>query len=318
MRCPLCIQVKKKIYERSAEHLDLNQLIRFLDTLPSLERINLEGNYSEPLLYPDVIKLVEYFKKRSLKIIISTNASFKTESFWQQLGCLLDAKDIIRFAIDGSNQELYSKYRVGGDLELVLKNHATVKNNSKCRTVLQHICFKYNQNDKENIKNIFYNEGFDFLNFVKCYMGEFTTDEVTPVDEVRSYYKLFNKALSAKEERTTDLICDSKIRGEIYINHRGEIFLCGSHDQGESFDVGININSPEEEIFKSLNATFNKRNQSSICQSDCNLLCYSVGRRFPDLLIDKNNNERNVKYFSKDIDECHQQIDDIFNAVIKR
>lgn len=320
MRCPLCIQTKKKLYEEPAKNLELNRLIHFLDKLPNLERVNLEGNYSEPLLYPEILSLIAYFKKRSLKIIISTNASFKGEDFWTQLGELLNEDDVIRFAIDGSNQELYSKYRVGGDLSSVLKNHSVLKRNSKCRTVLQNIRFKFNQNDEENIKNIFQVEKFDYLNFTKCYMSsEFSDEGVSPIDEVKNYYKLFNRAISS-EEKVNDpyLICDSKLRGEIYINHNGEVYLCGSHDSGGKSHTGITIDSEENDIFKFLNDTFMKRSSSSICKSDCNVLCYSVGRKYPDTLIDKNGTKKEIKYFSKDIDEDHREIEEIFNAVMKR
>lgn len=317
LRCPLCIQVKNKIYEKKSSNLDIGQLMAFLDKIPNVERANLEGNYSDPLLHPNIFDLIKYLKDRNIKIIISTNGSFGDGEFWKKLGDFLNDADIVRFAIDGSTQELYEKYRVGGKLNKVLESHRSLKSNSSCRTVLQNIVFEHNLEDKDRIQDLFVRENFDYLNYIKSYMSDYSGKELKPEPKVHRYYNLFNRVIS-DESSNRSIVCDSFVRKEIYINHLGNIYLCGSHDSGDYLKSNININSPIEEVLDFINKQYQNRGESSVCRSDCNLLCYAVGRQYPDTLIDKLNNVTEQKYFCKDVHEDHEQLESLLDDFLKK
>ena len=66
--------------------------------------------------------------------------------------------DYITIAVDGSNQELYEQYRVGGDLELVksnIKQLVDLRNRSGRRAPfveLQFLVFEHNKQDIDSIR----------------------------------------------------------------------------------------------------------------------------------------------------------------------
>lgn len=151
LRCPHCDSLTLGMPNKPATNLDLSALVAFLDQLPALETVLIEGAYSDQLMYPKLLDVIKYCKIRGLRIRFCTHGSARSREWWEQLGNLLNEGDIIRFAIDGSTQELHSKYRVNSQLVTVLENHATIKRCSKVTTILQHIIFEYNKYDTDRV-----------------------------------------------------------------------------------------------------------------------------------------------------------------------
>lgn len=285
LRCPHCLSLVYGMPEKPSIHLDLSALLSFLDKLISLETVLVEGAYSDQLMYPQLLDVISYCKKRKLKIRICTHGSARNESWWKELACLLDENDIVRFAIDGSSQELHEKYRVNSQLKKVLKNHSILKENSKVMTSLQHIVFEYNKHDTENVIALSKKEKFDRCEVIQC--GNVVIDsnlekeKITPVKDLLLYYKKNNKILS-DIKFSNNYTCDSKIRDEIYINHRGEVVLCADHDNDV---IKPNIfNSDIDNIFQYINNSMDK----NICFKNCNTLDYNVGKKFPIKIYSEN------------------------------
>jgi MoaA/NifB/PqqE/SkfB family radical SAM enzyme len=277
LRCPHCVSLAYKMPEQKPNHLDFYTLTNFLDKLISLETVLIEA-YSDQLMYPKLLDVVSYCKRRNLKIRFCTHGSARNESWWKELSQLLDENDIVRFAIDGSTQELHEKYRVNSELKKVLKNHSILKQNSHVLTSLQHIVFEYNKHDTENIILLSKKEKFDRCEIIQC--GNVIIDDylkkenIVPVNDLLQYYKKNNKILS-DIKFSNNYTCDSRIRSEIYINHRGEVVLCADHDNNT---VKPNIfNSDIDTIFHYINNSTDK----NICFKNCNIFDYNVGKKFP-------------------------------------
>ncbi|EAI0948166.1 radical SAM protein [Campylobacter coli] len=301
LRCVLCPYVHKKIYEQSPHYVNVSKLIDFLDKLKNIEVIIIEGNYCEPTLHPELPKLLEYIKTRPIDIRLSTNASTHNTEYWYKMGSLLKSNDIVRFAIDGSTQELHSKYRVNSKLDKVLENHRSLKSNPDFRgiTVLQNIQFTYNQNDKENIYNLFKKEKFDYLSYLKCYPTSIQNQsEFNPPTKIKKYMDFYEKLL--KTQKDISVICDSFNRHEIYVNHMGNINICGSLDEDE-VHTGVNIESSDSDIEKFLNTRWCEPKCGVTCQSCCNYYCYTLGEKYPDILIDQNDVRLEMNYFTKEL-----------------
>jgi MoaA/NifB/PqqE/SkfB family radical SAM enzyme len=278
LRCPHCLSLVYKKPEQEPIHLELSALLNFLDKLPSLETVLIEGSYSDQLMYPQLLDVIFYCKNRKLKIRFCTHGSARNETWWKKLAELLNENDIVRFAIDGSTQELHEKYRVNSKLEKVLHNHSILKKNSKVKTSLQHIVFEYNKHDTENIISLSKRENFDRCEIIQC--GNVIINEnlkkerIIPVKELLKYYEKNNKIL-ADIKFSNNYTCDSLIRDEIYINYRGEVVLCADHDN-EVIKPNI-FNSSLEDIFDHIN----KSTDRNICFKNCNTLDYNVGKKFP-------------------------------------
>lgn len=289
LRCPLCLRnsgILKDI--KKGEMLDLSVLTNFLDKLSSLNRVVLMGSVSEPTLYPDLFDLIKYLKQRDIRIRLSTNANTHTEAYWRELSLLLDENDIVRFAVDGSTQELHSKYRVGGTLETVLKNHRAFREKSAAATVLQNIIFEYNVGDKENIKKIFMEESFTYLEFSPCYeppnFNETAKEKILPVPELVRYQKTKN----AVNDRNVSS-CPEFKSNAAYLGHRGILVPC--NEQEDRFMKSKNpttiYNASLEECFGQLNSILENIKNDSICQKSCSLMGQLECVKHPIVQLDR-------------------------------
>ncbi len=113
----------------------------------------------EPFLNKDIFKMFEYASlKKKIFTSTSTNAHFfDSESAKKTVKSGLD-KLII--SIDGTTQEVYEKYRKGGDLETAIqgiKNIVFWREKLKSKTpyiVIQFIVFRFNEHQIPDIKKL--------------------------------------------------------------------------------------------------------------------------------------------------------------------
>jgi MoaA/NifB/PqqE/SkfB family radical SAM enzyme len=286
-------------HTQATAHCDIDALIKFLDKLPNVRIAILEGIYSEPTLYKHFKEVVQYFKSRNITIRLTTNGNTYKEPWWESIGPLFRKEDIIRFAIDGSTQELYERYRVGGNLEKVLAHHRAFKSNSEGTTVLQNILFQHNEHDTDNIKAMFIREGFDYIGQQKCYQSSLlSADGFAPTKEPYEYYLRYQRMLDGKSIAAPTVHCDSHKRGEIYINHDGQIFICGVHDEAKPYPNIPTIHDDIDTIMQWLSMIVSNTATCGACQNSCNVFCYSYSKKFPDLVWDKDLNEYPVQYYT--------------------
>ncbi len=126
LRCPACFTGLGDVGRvRSMMSIDLYQklLDELGDTLLVLEFFN----WGEPLLHKGLEAMIAAATERGIATIVSTNFSIPFSD--ERAEALVRAGlSVLSVSIDGATQEAYEKYRVRGDLELVLKN---------CRAVVQ-------------------------------------------------------------------------------------------------------------------------------------------------------------------------------------
>lgn len=305
LKCPLCPYVKRNI-ERTQKpaHANFDDVRAFLDKLPNVRVAIVEGNYCEPTLYRHFKQMVSYLKSRNVRIRLSTNGNTFTPKWWSEIGPLFRKEDVIRFAIEGSTQELHSKYRVGGVLDKVLANHRAFKQNSEGTTLLQNIIFQYNYHDQENIKRIFSDEGFDYIGFQRCYPSE-NLDErqgFAPLPQVLKYYNMYERVVQSRQIRKPVVVCDSDNRKEIYINHLGQVFRCGIHDEDQPYETAPNVTDDIGDIFRHITFATENRHNCDSCITNCNSFCYKLGELYPDYIVDRNMQIHEENYFSVEVE----------------
>ena len=131
LKCPECptgmgvLTRPKGMVSLSDYRLILKHLHR------SLWHVNLYFQ-GEPYMHPDFFSLVSLAKKRKLVVETSTNAQYL--NYGNALETVKSGLDILVVSMDGTTQEVYEKYRIGGRLDKVLeglKNIATAKKELK-------------------------------------------------------------------------------------------------------------------------------------------------------------------------------------------
>ncbi len=96
----------------------------------------------EPYLHPQFLELVAYASSKNIYTATSTNAHFLTDQVAKQT--VLSGLDRLIISIDGTTQEVYQSYRVGGKLEKVLKGtEHIVKWKKKLKSKTPHIVFQF-------------------------------------------------------------------------------------------------------------------------------------------------------------------------------
>ena len=118
--------------------------------------------WGEPLLNKDIFKMISY-ASRFTKTHISTNGNLMTEETAARL-IRSGVSDII-VSIDGVSQEIYERYRVGGQVEKAinaLKNLKKFKNQfgSNVNIHPQYIVFKHNQHEMQKFNELCRTIGF--------------------------------------------------------------------------------------------------------------------------------------------------------------
>lgn len=112
----------------------------------------------EPFLNPDFLKMVAFANQHGIYTITSTNAHYLNEE--TALATVNSKLDELIISVDGSHQESYSKYRVGGEFDKVIEGTKHILKQKKelkshfPHVVWQFIVFKHNESEIEDIKRL--------------------------------------------------------------------------------------------------------------------------------------------------------------------
>jgi hypothetical protein len=141
LRCPGCL-VRRPAWAGDAPAAAMMSFDLFEksvhDFLPFLLKVNLYDE-GEPLLNPEVFRMVRHLRERGVGACMSSNFSLPLSE--DRLEALLHCGlEHLIVSVDGATQETYERYRVGGRLDLVLSNlrRLIALQRSTPRTVRRH------------------------------------------------------------------------------------------------------------------------------------------------------------------------------------
>jgi len=126
-------------------NLDIDVLLKFLDIDLVGKEIHLCGNYGDPIYHTDFVNFVAKLKHAGAMLSITTNGSYRTKDWWQDLVSCLDHQDIVKFSIDGI-PENFTQYRKNADWSSIQVAIETCVD-SDCQTVWKYIPFDFNENN---------------------------------------------------------------------------------------------------------------------------------------------------------------------------
>jgi MoaA/NifB/PqqE/SkfB family radical SAM enzyme len=156
LKCPRCARTdfietfKNKNWTNS--NLNLDNLKSFIDIDITGLTFVINGNYGDPIYYPDLFDLVTYIKDHGASIILHTNGSYKTTDWWTTFAGLVDSTDIINFSIDGL-PENFTQYRVNADWTTI-KQGIDIMVKSSAQIVWKYVVFSYNENDIDRARHL--------------------------------------------------------------------------------------------------------------------------------------------------------------------
>jgi organic radical activating enzyme len=163
--------------------------MKFLDIDLTGKKINLCGNYGDPIYHPEFHDLVKELKQRGSAVVITTNGSYRKPEWWQQLVELIDNTDTVIFSVDGTPTN-FAQYRVNADwpsIEQAMQICAA----SSARTIWKYIVFAYNQHDIETVDQLRSQLGID----------EFRIEKSDRFDQQSEYLKPTVEFLGSKYQK---------------------------------------------------------------------------------------------------------------------
>jgi MoaA/NifB/PqqE/SkfB family radical SAM enzyme len=119
LACRMClVRYRPKLGKRTGA-MCFHNFKRILDELPALEKVTLQG-LGEPLLAPDLFRMIEYASGRGARIGFNTNGTLLTPETSERL--VSGGLDWLHVSLDGATAETYENIRAGSSFERVTVN----------------------------------------------------------------------------------------------------------------------------------------------------------------------------------------------------
>lgn len=207
LRCPQCPSGLRS-FTRPTGMLQGDLYKQLIDDLsPTLAYLILYFQ-GEPYLNKEFLEMVSYASKKKIYTATSTNAHFLDEESARKT--IESGLGRILISIDGTTQESYSHYRIGGKLDKVIEG---TENLLKWRTKLkainpriiwQFVVFKHNEDEIKDIKNLAKELNVDslWIKTAQVYDNTNAEDWVPENNQLSRYvyengiYKIKNKLLN--------------------------------------------------------------------------------------------------------------------------
>lgn len=196
LRCPECPSGLRS-FTRPTGMLEVSLFKKTMDELADTLLYLIFYFQGEPYLNPHFLELVHYASKKKIYTATSTNAHYLNEENARKT--VESGLDRLIISIDGTSQETYEAYRIGGNLEKVLegtKNIIKWKRKLKSATpfvIFQYLVVKPNQHQLAEVELLGKNFGVDAVWFKTAQIYDYENgSELIPTIDKYARYKLQN------------------------------------------------------------------------------------------------------------------------------
>ena len=193
LRCPECPS-GLRAFTRETGMLDLKFFRQTIDQLHN-ELMYLTFYFQgEPFLNPQFCDMVNYASGKNIYTATSTNAHFLNDDTCKKI--VESGLDRLIISIDGTTQETYEKYRIGGTLEKVLEGTRNIvrwKQKLKSKTphlIFQFLVVRHNEHQIEEVQQLAKDTGVNEVAFKTAQVYEYENgNELIPASQKYSRYK---------------------------------------------------------------------------------------------------------------------------------
>ena len=194
LRCPECPSGLRS-FSRPTGMLQQDFFQKTIDDIHSHLLYLIFYFQGEPYLNPDFLDMVKYASSKKIYTATSTNAHYLTDENARKT--VESGLDRLIISIDGTSQDVYKQYRVGGNLDKVMEGAANIikwrnKLNSKKPFVFfQFLVVKHNEHQIEDIKRMAKEIGVDQVRFKTAQVYDYENDpnQLIPSIDKYSRYK---------------------------------------------------------------------------------------------------------------------------------
>lgn len=196
LRCPECPSGLRS-FSRPTGMLQEDLFKKTIDELAPTLNYLVFYFQGEPYLNKNFLELVQYAASKKIYTATSTNAHYLTDDAAKKT--IESGLDRLIISIDGTTQEVYEQYRVGGNLEKVIEGaKRMVEWKKKLKSKTPHIIFQFlvvkpNEHQMDDVKKLAKEIGVDEVAFKTAQVYEYETgNELIPENEKYSRYQKNN------------------------------------------------------------------------------------------------------------------------------
>lgn len=194
LRCPECPS-GLRAFTRPTGMLQKNFFKQTIDELHRHLSYLVFYFQGEPFLNPEFLDMVQYAAAKKIYTATSTNAHYLTDAVARRT--VESGLDRLIISIDGTTQETYQQYRVGGRLDKVLtgaRNVVRWKKELRSKTpfiIFQFLVVRHNEHQIEEVQKLAKEMGVDavWLKTAQVYDYENDPNNLIPQQEKYSRYK---------------------------------------------------------------------------------------------------------------------------------
>jgi len=194
LQCPECPTGKKQLSSSDCSTIDIIMYKTLIDELKGTLMHVILYFQGEPFLHTQLNELIQYAHEARIYTSTSTNAQFLTNERAKKI--VYSGLDKLIVSIDGSTQEVYEMYRIGGNLYKAIEGIKRIvawKKELKSATPLVEIQFlvlKTNEHQMKEMKQLVKNLGADRLTFKTAQLSNFENgNNLLPVQKLYARYK---------------------------------------------------------------------------------------------------------------------------------
>ena len=211
------------------------------DFLKQLNYININGNFGDAVMNPEVPEIIKYFKSVNPVLIISmsTNGGARNDSWWTELA---KAGTEIVFRLDGL-EDTHSLYRQNTRFKTVLRNAKTFIDAGGIAE-WNLVVFDHNRHQIEECRQLSKQLGFKSFdtvdhgrNTTAVYdsNGNLSHQIGNPTNVKETVFEELNNAIEWKEEycdynsfskETSNIKCKVMDNKSVYVSATGEVYPC--------------------------------------------------------------------------------------------
>ena len=193
LRCPECPSGKRE-FTRPTGMLQVDFFKQTIDTLYKNVYYLTFYFQGEPYLNPQFLEMVNYASRKNIYTGTSTNAHYLNEENAKKT--VMSGLDRLIISIDGTTQETYEAYRVGGDLQKVIEGTKNIlKWKKELKSSTPHVIFQFlvvrpNEHQTNDVLKLAKDLGVDEVRFKTAQVYEHKHgNPLIPENEKYSRYK---------------------------------------------------------------------------------------------------------------------------------
>ncbi len=160
----------------------------------------------EPYLNPDFLEMVKYANEKKIYTATSTNAHYLTDENAKRT--VESGLDRLIISLDGTTQDVYQQYRIGGNIDKVLQGAKNIVKwkkelNSKTPYIFfQFLVVKPNEHQIEEVKKLAKEIGVDDVKFKTAQIYDFENGNplIPTIDKYSRYAKQNDGAYKIKNK----------------------------------------------------------------------------------------------------------------------